>query len=46
MASKFIYKCKLAGSTTDVYLTDLQIVKELYSEGAIVTCRKYKGEDA
>jgi len=44
MVSKFIYKCKLAGSTTDVYLTDLQIVKELYLEGAVISCRRYKGD--
>ena len=43
MNSKFIYKCKLAGSTIDVYLTDLEIVKEMLHEGAIVTCRCYKG---
>lgn len=41
MVSKFIYKCKLAGSTTDIFLTDLEAVKELTKEGAIVTCRRY-----
>ena len=43
MISKFIYTCKLAGSTVDVYLTDLDHVKELYDEGAIVSCRRFKG---
>ena len=44
MPSKFVYKCKLAGSTTDIYLCDLENVKELYLDGAIVTCRRYNGE--
>ena len=44
MSPKFIYECKLAGSTTNIYLTDLQRVKELYLEGAIVTCKRCKGD--
>ena len=43
MMTKFIYKCRLANSMVDVYLTKLDHVKELHDEGAIVTCRRYKG---
>jgi len=43
MKTKFIYKCKIAGSTTDIYLTDLEAVKEYYDAGNIITCKREKG---
>lgn len=43
MTTKFIYKCRFAGSNTDIYSSDLEAIREMHNDGAIVTCRRFKG---
>lgn len=43
MFTKFIYRCKKRGSLTDFYVTDLDLVRELYEDGFIISCRRFKG---
>jgi len=41
MQRDFLYTIKLINSNTDVYLRDLDKIKELSESGNIVTCKSY-----
>ena len=43
MCTRFIYRIKHVGSVVDSFTTDLKHVKEMSSQGNIVTCKRYKG---
>ena len=37
-----IYKIKLANSKTDIYTSDITLIKEMYLDKAIVNCKLIK----